>query len=110
MKTLYQPTEHQIQNMIIQYLQTLGAKVLRINSGMMAVGEGKYRRMIRLAPTGTPDLIACYKGKFICCEVKRPKNKPTIWQKQALEEWREAGAIAFVATSIEDVEKELNSL
>jgi len=106
-------SEHDIQSAILNYLPYLGVKAFRINSGMMAVGEGKYRRMIKMAPVGTPDIIGCHKsGRMVCIEVKKPETRKnvTAYQEQAMQEWRDHGALVFVATSIQDVEKELKNL
>ena len=78
-------------------------KVLRIR-GYWAekIHGGPYQRM------GTPDIIACSpQGQFIGIEVKRPGKEPTPVQLRVIAEIREAGGIAFVATSVEDVRKEL---
>lgn len=44
---------------------------------------------------GQPDIIACYKGRFIALEVKVPGKKPTELQFATLKRWTIAGAIAF---------------
>jgi hypothetical protein len=54
---------------------------------------------------GTPDLLACYYGRFYAIEVKRPGNKPTKLQLFRLRQWREAGAVAFWCDSLESFEK-----
>lgn len=109
-----EPSEHDIQTLILNYLPYFGVKALRINSGMIrATNKYGKNHMIRMAPVGTPDIIGCHKsGRMVCIEVKKPstKNNVTTWQQNSLDEWRDAGALSFVATSIEDVEKELKKL
>ena len=46
--------------------------------------------------SGVPDIICCYKGKFIAIECKAGKNKPTALQEKELAEIRSAGGIALV--------------
>lgn len=48
------------------------------------------------ANNGTPDILACYRGKFIGIECKAGKNKPTRLQLRNLEKIEEAGGLAFV--------------
>ena len=55
--------------------------------------------------TGIPDIVGCYKGKFIGIEVKIPGNKPSSLQTVVLKELEEAGAKCGVAYSIEEALK-----
>ena len=60
---------------------------------------------------GIPDIIACYKGKFVGIECKAGKNKPTKLQQIELNKIQDAEGIAIVAneaTSSDDLEKILN--
>ena len=52
---------------------------------------------------GIPDIIVCYKGKFIAFECKKPGGKPTILQKITLNKINKAKGIAVVVTSLEQV-------
>ena len=52
---------------------------------------------------GEPDIDACIGGRSLQLEVKRPGEKPTQLQLKRLEEWRRAGAITGVVTSVADV-------
>lgn len=46
--------------------------------------------------SGVPDIICCYKGRFIAIECKAGKNKPTALQEKELKGIREMGGIALV--------------
>ena len=46
--------------------------------------------------SGVPDIIVCYKGKFIGIECKAHGNKPTALQQSNLEEIVNNGGIAIV--------------
>lgn len=98
------PLERDIQRAIITYLRRRGAVVIRVNSGSIQTESGSR---FNGAAAGTSDLIALYQGKFIAIEVKRPGNTPTAKQQAFLERVRQAGGVAFVATSIDDVAREL---
>lgn len=109
MKQAFYGSEHQIQQAILDYLPYFGVKAFRVNSGLIPQEYNGRRRMIRMAPAGTPDIVGCRKsdGKMVCIEVKKPGNKPTDIQVRVMDEWREYGALVFVATSVEDVQNQL---
>lgn len=46
--------------------------------------------------SGVPDIIACYKGKFIGIECKAGKNKPTELQKAEIAKIQKAQGFAIV--------------
>lgn len=60
---------------------------------------------------GEPDLTACIDGRRIEIEVKRPGGYTHPARKKLQEyeirKWREAGAIAFFATSLAEVQETL---
>jgi hypothetical protein len=55
--------------------------------------------------SGVPDIICCYKGRFIAIECKAGKNKPTDLQTLNLKRIDEAGGLALVIN-----EENLNQL
>ena len=59
---------------------------------------------------GIPDIIACYKGRFIALEAKVGKNKPTKLQAATIDKIRQAGGTAAVVYSIEDVKAVLSEM
>jgi Holliday junction resolvase len=46
--------------------------------------------------SGVPDIVVCYKGRFIGIECKAGKNKPTKLQELNLRQIADAGGIALV--------------
>ena len=52
---------------------------------------------------GWPDIIGCSAGRMLAIEVKQPGKHATARQRHELAQWRRAGALAFVATSVADV-------
>jgi len=54
---------------------------------------------------GTPDILCCYKGKFIAFEVKREDSSygTTATQKARLQRIKRAGGQGFVVKSLQDV-------
>jgi len=59
---------------------------------------------------GVPDLICCVNGRFIAIEVKAPNGRLSEIQKIHIQRIIEAGGIAIVAQSVEEVEHCLNYL
>ena len=61
---------------------------------------------------GQPDITGCIKhyggvGQRLEIEVKRPGEEPRPDQIREMNAWRNAGAIVFVAHSLDDVKREL---
>ena len=52
---------------------------------------------------GIPDIICCYKGRFLGLEVKQPTGRLTELQKRAIEKINTAGGIALRVESVSDV-------
>lgn len=46
--------------------------------------------------SGVPDIIACYKGKFIGIECKASKNEPTLLQKHNMKLINQSGGLSIV--------------
>jgi len=53
--------------------------------------------------SGVPDIICCYKGRFLGLEVKLPSGKLTELQKRAIEKINRAGGIACRVENVNDV-------
>ena len=92
-----QLTEKQIQTDIMDYLRILGA-------------SADVTTMGYYGNNGMADIVGCFEGKYFAIEVKRPGNYPTPLQKKWLEEKRKAGAVAFIATSVNDVKLNMLNL
>jgi hypothetical protein len=59
---------------------------------------------------GDPDIDACIRGRSVQLEVKRPGERTTPLQAKRLEEWRQAGAVVAVVSSVEDVKSLLTKV
>lgn len=104
------PLEKDVQRGILDYLAHIGAWPVRINSGAISGDHAGKRRFVRMnSQPGCPDVLCCLDGRFIGIEVKRLGGKATEKQLSALDAIRRAGGVAFVATSIEDVERALKA-
>ena len=76
--------EKQFENKIKAYLKEKGAWFL------------KYWAGAQYTKTGIPDLLVCYKGKFIAIEVKAENGKPSELQLHHIEQIRKAGGVAYI--------------
>jgi len=54
--------------------------------------------------SGVPDIIACYKGRFLGLEAKLPGGRLTELQKRSISKINRAGGIARRVESVEDVQ------
>jgi VRR-NUC domain len=99
-------SESSIQKAILAWLRLHGAWCVRCNGGAVKT-EGRF---IRFTDTvGTPDILACVGGRMVGIECKRKGGKLSPAQGECLDAINRAGGLAFVATSIEDVERALRA-
>ena len=54
---------------------------------------------------GIPDIICCYKGKFVAFEVKAGNGRTTVLQEIMLRKIREVGGTAQVVRSVGEVKE-----
>lgn len=59
---------------------------------------------------GIPDIIVCYRGRFIAFEVKTAAGKVTVLQAVTIKRILKAGGIALVVRSVEEVRQIMDSL
>lgn len=83
--------ESDIQSAIIKYLRTLpAAYVINHHGGPMAT-------------VGVPDLLVCYRGRFIGLEVKMPGKEATAIQLHHYKLIQAASGVAGTVSSIHEV-------
>ena len=84
--------ERDIVTAIKRYLASLGSDVFFWKEHGSVYGTN-----------GVPDIICCYKGRFLGLECKLPGGRLTKLQKRAIEKINRAGGIACRVESVEDV-------
>lgn len=103
-------TEKVIQNQILNWLflqpdcfawQNDSVGIFDPQKKIFRKRKGKY--FIK----GVSDILGIYRGKPLAIEVKRPGKKATTDQVEFLGNFIKHGGIAFVATSVEEVEHRL---
>lgn len=110
-RVLYAPTESEIQRAILDYLTSIGAVAIRVNSGVHIIQDSNgSTRAFHGAPAGTSDIIACYRGRYVAIECKARRGKTTPAQEDFINRVIEAGGVAFVARSVDDVETQLGEI
>lgn len=82
--------EKDITNKILRYLRGLDECFCFKEHG------GSY------GSCGIPDIIICYKGRFIALEVKTEKGKTTALQDFNINKINKSGGTAVVVRSLED--------
>lgn len=99
-------SEKEIQKSILDYLSLKGINAWRTNSGIQFSTYKDKSYITRLAPKGTPDIIGFLNdGRFLGIEVKKPGGIISDEQIIFIEKINQAGGLAFVAFSIDDVIK-----
>lgn len=90
--------EGSVKTRIKRYLNKLGVYHFSPIGGAFAVH-------------GVPDIICCVRGLFVGIEVKAPGKERTVTpnQRHHLDRIMDAGGIAIVATSVEQVEAEFRA-
>jgi len=97
-------------NAILEYLRIRHVFAWRNNTGAAKVGEGRDSRFIRYGLKGSSDISGCLDdGRMLAIEVKAPRGRVTQEQTDFLESISKRGGVAFVARSVEDVEKAIFS-
>lgn len=86
--------ENKVKKSVQEYLDSLGAYHFKVHGSI-------YMR------AGIPDIVCCYKGKFIGIETKDGNNKASELQLAHIRQIRKAGGIGFVAYSVENVKEQL---
>jgi hypothetical protein len=105
-------TEKAIETQILEYLDYLPGCFAwkNNNTGIFDPTKKVFRKPKgRFLINGISDIIGMYKGKALFIEVKTPKTikRVSVDQKEFLRRVGELGAIALVASSIEDVQNAL---
>jgi len=91
--------EKKIETEIKNYLFSKGAYFFKVHGSAMM-------------PKGIPDIICCYKGKFIGIEVKAPNklNNQSEYQKIHMKNILDAGGIHILANSLDLVKEVIENI
>jgi hypothetical protein len=85
--------ESKLVKSIQSHLESKGARSFKIH------GEDSFQEV------GIPDLLVCYRGRFVGLEVKQLGNSPSRMQVRVLREIVSAGGYASVVSTVEEVDR-----
>ena len=86
-----------IENKIKSYLKSKGAYYIKHHGS-------------QFSQVGVPDILACYRGRFIGIEVKNENGKTTPLQDLNLKMINDAGGIGIVARCVEDASRVIDNI
>ena len=89
--------EKALQSKIIRWLKDNGAFVVKQHGGVYT-------------EVGIPDLVCCYKGRFIAFELKVKNNTTTKIQDFKIDRIRKVGGIAEVIRSLDEVKEVIGGI
>jgi hypothetical protein len=99
------PLEKDIQRAILDYLKAKKYFCWRNNTGGFIDNRNHF---YQFGSVGSGDILGMtQEGRFFSIEVKRPGGQPTWNQVQFMNEVNRNKGLAFVAYSVDDVEKNL---
>lgn len=88
--------EKAVEKKIKNYLNSTGAYFEKIHGGNI------------FQASGIPDILACVNGRFVAIEVKRESGgEASALQKLKIKQIKEAGGVAIVARSVQEVQERL---
>ncbi len=102
-------SEQHLVKAALEYLQLRGCVVWRQNQGGMKASYRGKQRFIRFShQAGISDIIGWTPtGKFLACEAKVGRNKPTESQQAFIDAVNESGGVGVVFWSLDDLEEKL---
>lgn len=104
-----QPSEREIQNSILEYLQYLKIFSWRNNSiGIYDVKSKTFRSRPKFVIKGVSDILGILPdGRFLAIEVKAKYGVVSAEQQLFLDRINKNGGIGFIARSLDDVSSKL---
>lgn len=89
MSTKKPPLESTVVKRVLAYLNSRGGFWMKVHGGPFQLA-------------GVPDIIGCYRGRFVAMEAKRPGKNPTRLQEYMLGRITAAGGVTAVIRSVDD--------
>lgn len=101
-------SETDLVRAILKYLHVVGILAWRQNTGAVSFQDAGRSRFVRFGVPGISDILGVLPdGRFLAIEVKMARRRATYKQKDFMDSITDQGGLAFVATSIEDVQEKL---
>lgn len=107
-------SERELTNACIDYLERLQIPYLdfRRNTGLLIRDKaGGFRfGKPRLSQKGKPDLILCWRGRFVAVEFKTRTGKVSVDQKTWLDHCEFHNGVVLIPRSVDEFIKKLGSI
>ena len=91
--------ESQLISQILQYCKYRNLLFTRNQSGMIKTERG---HLMKLGTAGGADILGCYNGKYVACEVKVGKNKMQPSQKDFMQRVLKNGGQYWLVYSLDE--------
>ena len=100
--------EHKVVEIFADKLElarTVEAELLKDTEELLTLLGATYVRVIEATDNGVADLLVCYKGRFIACELKSATGKPSMAQQKFIVKVINSGGSAGVCSTLLEVLK-----
>lgn len=98
--------ENQVKNSILEYLHTMGIVAWPNNTGAVKYESHGTGRFVRYGHKGSGDILGVLPGgRFLSIECKTTSGRASSAQTDFMLTVNRAGGLAFIARSIDEVEK-----
>lgn len=107
------PLEKDVLRQCLDWLALMRVTAWRNNSGgARLAGHGGRGQFVRFGAPGSSDIIGVLpgSGRILCIECKRVGGKTTEAQEAFLQRVRDAGGLALVITSVEQLIEQVSPL
>lgn len=103
--------EGRVVKACLGYLELIRIHAWRNNSGCTSIeGANGRNRFVRYGLPGSADILGIMPdGRFLAVECKSDKGRLSELQQNFLDMIRGNGGVAFVARSVDDVEREIRA-
>lgn len=97
-------SEKQIENQALGWLKSKMIFAFKVKSmGTFDPVTKRFRAPSPWYKKGCPDILCCYRGKFVGLEIKTKKGRLSEYQKAFHMELVESGGYAFVVRDIDEL-------
>lgn len=102
----HEPSEHEIQSAILEWLKLKRIFHWRNNSGAMKKGA----HFVKFGTVGSPDIFALHKGVLIGIEVKKPRGRISLKQVEFGQALIDSGGHYIIAYDLQVVVEVIRGL
>lgn len=98
-------SEKQIENMVLSWFKMRRVFAFKVKSmGTFDPTTKRFRAPSAWYRKGCPDVLVCWKGKFLGFEVKTPIGRLSLHQKLFHDDVKQAGGKVFVVRDVKELD------